>query len=234
MQKASPSLLILLACLASGPAYAGCSNPAGNEADQFYNKDYHTLQFCNGSQWIAEGAAGGSGGPMLISTQTASSSSSLQFTNLPSTYNTLFLNCAGLLMNSNSTAPQLLVGEGSTPTWETGANYVVTIKSFGGGASGAYGTTMSDLLEASGCSCDYTGSTTIPTSLKAYIDNVGSSSLYKYVTTTLDITLGGSGNYLNIYYSYWAGDTNPLTGIELVASGGGTFTSGTCSLYGMN
>src|SRR5271157_2925205 len=33
----------------------------------------------------------------FISTQTASSSASLQFTNLPTSYNTLFLNCAGLL-----------------------------------------------------------------------------------------------------------------------------------------
>ena len=211
--------------------------PAGNEADQFYNKDYHTWQFCNGTVWMPFGAIGGGsgGGLALISTQTASSSSSLQFTNLPTSYNTLFLNCSGLLMNSNSTAPQLLVGEGSTPTWETGAHYTVETEFFGGGgAAGAYAATMSDLLEASACGCDYSGSTTYPTSLKTYIDNVGSSSLYKYVTTTLDITLGGSGNYLNLYYSYWAGDTNPITGIEVVASGGGTFTSGTCSLYGMN
>ena len=59
----------------------------GNEADEFYNKDYHTKQFCNGSQWIAEGAPAGSGGLNLISTQTASSSTSLQFTNLPTSYN---------------------------------------------------------------------------------------------------------------------------------------------------
>ena len=56
MQRVSLALLVLLAWLAAGPVYGGtCSNPAGNEADDFYNKDYHTFQFCNGTYWVAFG-----------------------------------------------------------------------------------------------------------------------------------------------------------------------------------
>jgi hypothetical protein len=46
-------MLGILACLAAGPAYGGtCSSPAGNEGDIKYNGDYHTYQFCNGTNWI--------------------------------------------------------------------------------------------------------------------------------------------------------------------------------------
>ena len=47
-------LLGMLACLAAGPAYGGtCSSPTGKEADIVYNADYHTYQFCNGTNWMA-------------------------------------------------------------------------------------------------------------------------------------------------------------------------------------
>ena len=39
---------------------------------------------------------------------------------------TLFLNCSGLVASSTSTIVQLQVGEGATPTWETGAHYTIT------------------------------------------------------------------------------------------------------------
>jgi len=36
-------------------AAADCSNPAGKEAALIYNNDYHLLQFCNGTSWMAVG-----------------------------------------------------------------------------------------------------------------------------------------------------------------------------------
>jgi hypothetical protein len=51
-----PPLFILLLCLAAGPVYGGtCSNPTGNEADFIYNSNFHTYQFCNGTNWIVGG-----------------------------------------------------------------------------------------------------------------------------------------------------------------------------------
>ncbi len=215
-------LLILLACLTPGLAHAqACSNPAGNEGDIFYNQAYHTPQFCNGSNWIAMGAAGGSGGPVLISTQTASASASLQFTSLPTSYNTLFLNCEGLTMTSAGGTVQVYVGEGAGPTWETGAHY---------SSSNDGKTNATDYFD--GAASWY--NTTLPVSLKFWIDNPGSSSVVKVITTYI------SGAYNNsawgedlMYAGWWNSDTNALTGFELVGNGS-TIKAGTCSLYGMN
>lgn len=46
-------LASVLAFLPAAPAGAACTNPAGNEKDVTYNIDYHTYQFCNGTQWKA-------------------------------------------------------------------------------------------------------------------------------------------------------------------------------------
>jgi hypothetical protein len=51
--------LLIVVCLAVGSsARAACTNPSGQEADKFYNQDYHTWQFCNGTSWIAYGPGG--------------------------------------------------------------------------------------------------------------------------------------------------------------------------------
>jgi hypothetical protein len=49
-------LASVLALLPAAPVHAGtCSNPTGAEADIIYNNDYHTFQFCDGSNWMAFG-----------------------------------------------------------------------------------------------------------------------------------------------------------------------------------
>jgi opacity protein-like surface antigen len=55
-------LVSVVACLAAGPAYAACTDPAGVEGDLMYNSDYHTYQFCNGALWLGMGQASGGGG----------------------------------------------------------------------------------------------------------------------------------------------------------------------------
>jgi len=168
---------------------------------------------------------------MLISTQAASNSASLQFTNLPTNYNTLFLNCAGLLTSSNSVNYQLFVGEGAGPTWETASHYTdaaMYIDSNSGGGPGSGSSSGPDLFYIAA------SSTTIPTSFKIYIDNVGSSSTVKLVTWQSSYYYpGGSALYTIAGSGYWNNDTNPITGLEIVGNGG-NIASGTCSLYGMN
>jgi hypothetical protein len=65
-----------------------------------------------------------------------------------------------------------------------------------------------------------------------YLDNVSSSSNYKIATFQLEgygdgVFFTAAGN------SYWNNDTNAITGLQVGVSTG-NFTSGTCSLYGMN
>ena len=85
-----------------------------------YNSANPSLEFCDGTSWKTVG------GRVLISTQTASASASLQFSgaNWSSSYNTLFLNCADLMVSTNAVAILIRIGEGAGPTWETGAHYV--------------------------------------------------------------------------------------------------------------
>ena len=61
---------------------------------------------------LAQGEMGNSA-PLayLISTQAASSSTSLQFTSLPTNYNRLLLHCNALLVSSSGGCIELLVGE---------------------------------------------------------------------------------------------------------------------------
>jgi hypothetical protein len=223
-----PYFLFVLIFLVAGPARAGCTGPTGNERDMTYMTNYHSMVFCNGTTWILMGGGGGvgGGGSTLISTQTASASASLQFTNLPTSYNTLFLNCSGLL-TSGGAALELFVGEGAGPTWETGAHY--TIGGYYSGASSANVNTSTapSLLSTTG------DSTSKPASLTAHINNISSSRLYKMAT--YDYSLYDASNFLfnELFTAYWNNYTNPVTGLELTLSAG-NIASGTCSLYGLN
>jgi hypothetical protein len=219
-----PVLLFALIFLAAGPARANCSNPTDTEGKFFYNLDYHTFQFCNGTNWIAFGGGGGSsGGLTLISTQTASASASLQFSgaNWSSSYNTLFLTCSAIVLTANAHNVSLEVGEGAGPTWETGSHYSQSPD----GVTGSQ-----DIFDG----MYNQASTANPISFNFYISNVSSSTVHKMVNGSFALDgAPGNGFATGVVAAYWNNDTNPLTGVELVANGT-TIASGTCSLYGMN
>jgi hypothetical protein len=218
--------MLLMACLAASPAYAGCSNPTANEADVIYNSSYHTYQFCNGTQWIAYGGAGGVGSMNLISTQTASSSASLQWTGLGSGYNTLFLDCT-LLPASNVVTSEIQVGEGGTPTWET-SNYY----------SSGY---MVDSQDNTGTfdAATYVGGNyrmdnTYGGSFQAWISSVPSTTTYKMIHGLYTNQYSGGSYSQNGWFGgFYHGDTNAVTALRVLLSSG-NITSGQCSLYGLN
>lgn len=58
-----PGLALAALLLVSGgkPAHADCTSPAAVEGELLYNYDFHVLQYCNGTGWVA--AAGG-GNPL--------------------------------------------------------------------------------------------------------------------------------------------------------------------------
>src|SRR5690606_15404692 len=41
-------------------AFAACANPPAEAGTQIYNSTYDVMQYCNGTRWIAMGAAAGS------------------------------------------------------------------------------------------------------------------------------------------------------------------------------
>ena len=54
------------------PIHAGCSDPSGNERDMRYNDEYHTYEFCDGTQWVSMGKPipGRGGGGFFVITKT--------------------------------------------------------------------------------------------------------------------------------------------------------------------
>jgi hypothetical protein len=229
---------LILAAFATGPAFGQVNgivandskgavilgSPAGggnctaaNTGAIRYNSTTPRIEFCNGTSWLA------SGGLTLISTQTASASASLQFSgaNWSSSYNTLFLNCSSIVLTANAHNVALEVGEGAGPTWETASHY----------SQSPDGTTVaSDIFDG----MFNQTATTKAISFKFYISNVSSSTVYKMFNGFFGLD-GSPGNGFagDVVSAYWNNDTNPLTGVELVANGT-TIASGTCSLYGMN
>ena len=68
-------LLLVLGVLGLFPAepiHAGCSDPIGNERDMRYNDEYHTYEFCDGTQWVSMGKPipGRGGGGFFVITKT--------------------------------------------------------------------------------------------------------------------------------------------------------------------
>jgi hypothetical protein len=166
-------------------------------------------------QWHLAGAA-----------QTVSASAAgIQFTSLPSGYNRLYLNCNNVTLSSTSNEIFVQVGEGGTPTWETGAHYTyevwysvaaTTITSIKGTAS-------SDLTTGIGVS-----STSIPTSFWLTLDNYTSTSVNKMAMFQVVAPATGGVTY-ETGASYWNNDTSAITGVQVVPSAG--TISMTCSLY---
>ena len=124
-------------------------------------------------------------------------------------------------MTANGHSVNLEVGEGSPSiTWEVGSHYTQQ-------PDGT--TTGGDIFDGMPSQT----STATPVSFNFYIYNVSSSTVYKMFTGNFVQKTTSGFNTGNIS-AYWNSDTNPLTGVEVVANGGTTIASGTCSLYGMN
>jgi len=188
-----------------------------------------TFSGCDGSAWRTISTSA-NGAWILISTQTASSSASLQFTSLPTSYNTLFMNCNGLLASNGTANLYFRVGEGAGPTWKSTAHYTES-----GYYVGAQFTTPqgNDTTTATDLSVSGGSSATIPTSIKLYIDNVSSTTLYKNITFSEDTYIDNDSGFYNVTGSaYWNNDTNAITGLQVTVSTG-TIASGSCSLYGI-
>ena len=207
--------LLRLPC--GGTGAGGCTNPTGNEGDIRYRVDYHTMTFCDGTQWWSMKSGGGStvGGLTLISTQTASNSASLQWTGL--TGNNYLLIVQNIVPATESDNLGLVFGTGGGPTWQT-SNYV----SSDGGTTGQFPRNAIYL----GKSVEYTntgvsGSVTLPglnsgatawiTGETMFQGSAGTSHLY---------TVGGAG---------------PASGTAIkLRFDSGNIVSGSASLYLLN
>jgi hypothetical protein len=184
----------------------------------------------NSSNTLLPAMANAAGGTLLLKTVSASGAASIQFTALPTAFNTLEYNCSGLTI-SVADAVYFQVGEGAGPTWETTGHY--TVQAYGmfhGQGSSPFtvdSLTATDMIDNGG---NVNGSL----SLKGSIDDVSSSSLSKPVTFMLSNANGATQADRESFVSYWNSDTNPITGLQIIPKTNTTTISGTCSLYGEN
>lgn len=81
----------------------------------------------NGTNWVNADESAGSGDLVLISTATASNSSSIDIAGLDSTYYEYLLIVQDLVCQTDDTQVQLLVGTGAGPTYQT-TNYSYAIQ----------------------------------------------------------------------------------------------------------
>ncbi len=168
--------------------------------------------------------------PYLISTQIASSTTSLQFTPLPTNYTTLLLSCTALLASSSNGCIQLIVGESTG--WETAADYSVAALNANSSVGVTTGTDIFDLCTNGG----EIGNNTEPISFEAWIDgDVSWTSIPKNVIWQYALNNSGINYWEGA--SNWNKDNSAITGLAVTTTGVtsgsvGTITSGTCSLYG--
>ena len=86
-----------------------------------YNTTDNVLEYYDGSSWTQITAA--SGGEVLLSAQTASTSSTIDFDNLlDSTYDCYRLVISGMSVSVDGAVINLRVGTGATPTYQSGAS----------------------------------------------------------------------------------------------------------------
>jgi hypothetical protein len=167
----------------------------------------------------------------LIGTQTASNSAALTFTGLP-VFAYYRLTCSALVPATDTVYADLQFGEGATPTWQTAGyrwtyNYQATASSGGNSNSGSGGTSAIQLGGAATNTASYGGF-----SLTARLDNLASTTQQKSVDFVTRL-FNGSDYYEEEGIAYYTGDTNAVTGLQLLMSSG-NITSGQCSLYGLN
>jgi hypothetical protein len=91
-----------------------------------YNTTTNKLEYYNGSSWIALDASG-SAGLVLLSAQSASASSTIDFDNLlDSTYDAYVLIVSGAIVGTDGAELRMRVGTGATPTYQTSSYTNIT------------------------------------------------------------------------------------------------------------
>lgn len=116
-------LVFAFLIICSTSSYAACSNPVGQEGQQFYNSSVKNMQFCNGTDWMnmAVGAFSGGGGLTLGSVVSPSSGANIDFTGIPSGTKRITIQFANLNHTGEAccTADDMIIQLGDSGGLET-------------------------------------------------------------------------------------------------------------------
>ncbi len=163
----------------------------------------------------ADGAAASGGGMTLIQEQTASASSSINFTGIAGTYKQLLLIISGLYHSTTGSQFSVRFNNSSV------AEYTCS----GEGTNGTLAGTYSRIVAPQPFLGEDTTSTTADDTVKAslLIDNYASSTKFKYFEGCTSFNFGGD-QFHNVN-GFW-GNTTAITSVDIVRlSGAATITN---------
>jgi hypothetical protein len=216
--------------LAGEPAEAACSSPTGVEGTQIYNTDYHTMEFCNGTNWIAAGANS------ALSVLTAAiSTNTIDNTLYTQTWNwsTLATGTSGLSLNATNASG----GANSTLTVTnatTGAGFGVASTLSGASNTGyaLYGSNSSAsgyALYGNGAA-QITGATTLSALSTAGVVLNSAAGLLSTSGGPLAVANGGTGAATLAAHDVLIGEgTSPIAAVSPSTSGFVLTSNGTGS-----
>lgn len=168
----------------------------------------------------------------LVATQTVTGAASIAFTGLSGTAK-YHLSCHGIQPATNAVHLYLRVGEGATPTWETGGNYFVASQTLNANSG-----TASIVVATTSTAVDLTF-------INSAVVTNGANYFAGYEITFGDLAQTGyksfdyTGHWWNtdspahlqnnLGSGAWTGDTAAITAVEILASSGNI--TGTCNLF---
>lgn len=178
---------------------------------------------------LAQAAYVPSTGLVLISTQTAAASASLQWTGLGTTYQNYKLLCH-IILATNNQSLLVQVGEGGGPTWQTTGYQTAYIT--GSANTGTIdGGNKSGFFHAAGGA--NSGNYLAIDSMIFGIPSTSASQQldYKGLMKYKAVNTGGTFA-VEMVSGEFAADSTAKTGVRVISSSG-NITAGTCSLYGI-
>lgn len=176
------------------------------------------------------GTGGGSGSLILLTTLTASSSASLDFTGISSTYDTYFFDVQGLVPDTNAVDAYVRFGTGGGPTWDTGSNYEYAFH-------GWSNLDTQQTFASSSQTLFYMGHAVNSTASKGgilgglWVRNVNSTTAYKQIIGLVD-DIDSSSNYVAARMAGRYLSTTAVTGVRFLFSSG-NIASGSVLVYGL-
>ncbi len=176
---------------------------------------------------VLPGANGGS--LVYLTTLTASSSATLDFTTISSNYDTYFFDVVALVPATSTAHMYLRFGTGAGPTWDAGANYTYANAGFTQLGTGQNwgAAAQNQVFLANSLGTGATGGY----SASMWVKNINSASAYKIVvgeSTAVDSSSNFVGSTINVLYV----NTTAATGVRWLFSTGNV-ASGIIRCYGL-
>ena len=188
----------------------------------------------NGTAWVSSAPGGGSA-MTLISTQTATSGTSVTWTGL-SGYNKYQLIFENVISASNGLFLYLQLGTGSSPTYVTSGYNIQTIAGYNYNGTPYNGATTNNsaFIIAGAAAGMYNGGTTTGASGSVILTGMLGGSNQCALSTSYSIFSATSGSFETDINNGMSTNTTAVTAVKILFSTGtATFTNGKFSLYGI-